>query len=151
MPTQGTTLGTAYGLTAVLTTNATLIGNIMSVGTAPEMSRKSIKTTHSSSTGGWETFIGGDIKDGGMLEVTCQYNTQLDYGALFIAAICDTITVTFPKRATTCGGTVAATGATWSASVVCEKVSPKWDFEDLMLVTLTFKISGAPTYVPAAT
>ncbi len=149
MTAQATTVGTMYGIAPALTTNTTLIGNIVGIDTAPEFSRTSVETTHSASTGGWKTFIPGDIKDGGMLAVTCQYDTQLDYKTLF-AAGCDTITITFPKRATSCGGSLAATAATFAASVVFEKISPKWEFDSVAVVTLTFKISGAPTYVAAA-
>lgn len=148
MADQTFTQGTAYGLTAALTTNTTFIGNIVGIDTAPEFSRTSIETTHSGSTGGWKTFVPGDIKDGGMIAITWQYNTQLDYKTLF-AAGCDTITVTFPKRATTCGGSLAATAASWSAAVVFEKLSPKWEFDSQMVITGTFRVSGPATYVAA--
>lgn len=148
MTAQAFAPGTMFGIAPVLTTNATLIGVIKGIDTAPEMSRTAIETTHSASTGGWKTFIPGDIKDGGMLAITCQYDTQLDYKTLF-AAGCDTITITFPKRAVSCGAALPATAATFSASVVFEKISPKWDFDDVAVVTLTFKISGAPTFLAA--
>lgn len=148
MTVQTFTQGTAFGLAAALTTNSTFIGNIVGIDTAPEFSRTSIETTHSGSTGGWKTFVPGDIKDGGSIAITWQYNTQLDYGTLF-AVGCDTITVTFPKRATSCGGSIASVAATWAASVVFEKLSPKWEFDSQMVITGTFKVSGVPTYVAA--
>jgi hypothetical protein len=148
MTTQGFTQGTAFGIAPVLTTNATLIGPVVGIDTAPEFSRTAVETTYTASTGGWKTFIPGDIKDGGMLAITCQYSTQLDYHTLF-AAGGDTITITFPARATTIGGAVAGTPATWSSTVIFEKISPKWEFDSQMVVTLTFKVSGAPTYVAA--
>lgn len=148
MTTQTFTQGTAFGIGAALTTNTTFIGNIMGIDTAPEYSRTAIETTYSGSPSGWKQFIQGDIKDGGSIAITWQYNTQLDYGALF-AIGCDTITITFPKRATTCGGALASVAATWSAAVVFEKLSPKWEFDSQMVITGTFKISGAPTYVAA--
>lgn len=148
MTAQGFTQGTAFGIAAALTTNTTLIGNIVGIDTAPEMSRTAVETTHSASTNGWKTFIKGDIKDGGMLAITCQYNTQLDYGTLFTAG-CDIITITFPVRGTSCGAAVAGTAATWASAVVFEKISPKWEFDSQMVITLTFKISGTPTYVAA--
>lgn len=148
MVAQAFTQGTVYGVTAVLSTNATLIGNIVGIDTAPELSRTAVETTYAGSTNGWKTFIQGDIKDGGMLAITCQYNTQLDYGALF-AAGCDTITITFPKRGTACGAALPTTAATWASSVVFEKISPKWEFDSQIVVTITFKLSGAPTFVAA--
>lgn len=148
MVAQAFTNGTAYGTTAVLTTNATLIGPIVGIETAPEFSRTAIDTTHSATTDGWKTFIAGDIKDAGMIAITCHWSTQLDYVTLF-AAGCDTITITFPKRATSCGGSLAATAANWACSVVFEKISPKWEFDGQTVVTLTFKISGKPTITAA--
>ncbi len=146
MVAQAFTQGSMYGIAPVLTTNATLIGFVVMIDTAPEFSRTAIETTHSASTGGWKTFIPGDIKDGGSLAITCQYDTTLDYKTLF-AAGCDTITVTFPKRATSCGGSVASAAGTFAASVVFEKLSPKWEFDAQAVITITFKISGAPTFV----
>lgn len=148
MVAQAFTQGTAFGLTAVLSTNATLIGNIVGIDTAPEFSRTSVETTHSGSTGGWKTFVPGDIKDGGMLAITVQYNTQLDYKTLF-AAGCDTITITFPKRAVSCGASLPTDAATWASGVVFEKLSPKWEFDSQMVITITFRVSGAATYVAA--
>jgi len=150
MAVQGTTIGTMFGLTAALTTNGTLVGNIVQVDTAPELSRTAVESTHTASTDGWKTFIAGDMKDGGELALTCQYNTQLDYAALF-AAGCDTITITFPKRAATCGGTVAATAATLAFPVVFQRLSPVWNFDDMAVITLRFKVAGKPTYVAAQT
>lgn len=140
--------GTGYGLGAVLTTNSTLVGNIVGIDTAPEFSRTAVESTHSASTSGWKTFIPGDIKDGGMLAITCQYDTQLDYKTLF-AAGCDTITITFAKRAVSCGASLPTTAATFACGVVFEKLSPKWEFDSLNVITITFKLSGAPTYVAA--
>lgn len=136
------------GIAPVLTTNATLIGKVVAIDTAPELSRAAIKTTYSLSTGGWDTFIQGDIKNGGTIAITCQYDTQLNYNTLFTAG-CDTITITFPTRATTCGAAVASIAASIAMSVVFLKITPKWPFDDLMVVTLTFQVSGSPTYTAA--
>ncbi len=148
MTSQAFAPGTAFGTAPVLSTNATLIGLIVGIDTAPEFSRTAVETTHSASTGGWKTFIPGDIKDGGMLAVTCQYDTQLDYKTLF-AAGCDTVTITFPKHPTACAAALPTTAATFACGVVFEKLSPKWEFDSLMVITITFKLSGAATYVAA--
>lgn len=137
-----------YGCSATLTTATTVIGNIKSI-TPPKMSRTAIESTHSGSTGGWKTFLPGDIKDGGELEITWQYNTALDYGSLFNTAGCDTLTVTFPKRVTACGASLPTTAASWAASVVLTNLSPVWEMDDMNLMTGTFKVSGAPTYTAA--
>jgi hypothetical protein len=154
MANQSFTQGTFYGGLAALTTGTTVIGNIVAI-TPPEMSREAIETTYTTtSANGIKTYIPGDLKDMGEMSVTCQYNTQLDYNSLFGAPSttntgCDTMTVTFPKRATTCGGSVASSAATWSAPVVITKLSPKWEFDSQMLITMTFKVIGAPTYTAA--
>jgi hypothetical protein len=148
MVAQTVTQGTAMGMAPVLTTNATLIGKVVAVDGAPELSRNAIKTTYSLSTGGWDTYIKGDILNGGQISITCQYDTQLDYKTLF-AAGCDTITITFPLRATSCGGSVASVAASIAMPVVFLKISPKWPFDDLMVVTLLFQVAGAPTYTAA--
>ena len=148
MTAQAFTQGTAFGIAPVLSTVTTLIGNVVGIDTAPEMSRTAIETTNSASTGGWKTFVPGDIKDGGTLAITWQYNTQVDYGSLFNSGG-DTITITFPKRATSIGGSLASVAATWSSTVIFEKLSPKWEFDSQMVITGTFKVSGVPTYVAA--
>jgi hypothetical protein len=154
MTAEAFTQGTFYGGLAALTTGTTLIGNIVAI-TPPEMSREVIETTVTSTgANGIKTFIAGDLKDMGEISVTVQYNTQVDYNALMGAPSssltgCDTITVTFPKRGTSCNGSLPTSAATWAASVVTTKVSPKWDFESQMVVTLTFKVVGIPTYTAA--
>lgn len=155
MTTQTFTNGTFFGGAAVLTTGTTLIGNIVAIDSAYEITRTAIETTYTSTgSSGVKTFVPGDLKDMGEMTITCQYNTQLDYNALFgVTATtntgCDTITVTFPKRATSCGGAVASVAATWAAPVVITKLSPKWEFDSQMVISMTFKIAGAPTFVAA--
>jgi hypothetical protein len=146
---QAFTQGTFYGGAAALSTNTTLLGNIVGVDTAPEFSREVIETTNSRNTNLWATFAAGDIKDAGSISITWQYNTQLDYGILFNTGN-DAIQITFPKRATSCGGSVATNAATWTAYVVLEKLSPAWKFDQQMVITGTFKISGQPAFVAAS-
>lgn len=148
MADQGLALGTFFGSTVALTTNTTLLGNVHSITTTPEFSRGSVETTHLATTSGWKTFISGDIKDGGSIAVNCYYNTNVNLATLFETG-CDTITITFTKRGTSCGAAVATTAATWAASVVLEKISPTWPNDGALMVTYTFKISGKPTIVAA--
>lgn len=145
MTAQAFTQGTMFGIGAALTTNSTFIGNIMMIDAPFTMSRTAVETTHAGSSNGWATYIAGDIKKMGEMSITVQYDTTLDYKTLF-AAGCDTITITFPKRATSCGGSVAATAGTFACSVVFLEVSPKWEFESQAVVTLKFQLSGAPTF-----
>lgn len=147
MTAQAFAPGTMFGIAAALTTNSTMIGNIVGID-PPEMSREAIDTTHALTTNGIMTYIKGDKINPGEIAITCQYNTQLDYNALFLVG-CDTITVTFPKRAVSCGASLPSSAATWASACVMTKISPKWEFESLAVITLTFKLSGAPTYVAA--
>ena len=146
MVAQAFTQGTMYGIAPVLTTNATLIGNVMAMDGALHYSRTAIETTHSASTGGWATYIAGDIKKPGELKITVQYDTTLDYKTLF-AAGCDTITITFPKRGLTCGAALATTAGTFASAVVFVDLSAKWEFDSQAVITITFQLSGASTFV----
>ena len=110
-----------------------------------EIDRPEIETTHMASTGGWRTFIAGDLKSAGEVEVECEYNTQIDYKTLIAAQVPETLTFTFPLRGN------AAVAATKSMSAVLTKASPAWPKDDLLMTTLTFRVSGAETYVAATT
>jgi hypothetical protein len=137
--------GTQYGLSAALTTNTTVIGLIVGVDGAPEMMREAIESTHSTSTNGFRTYIAGTKIEPGEIVITCQFDNALNYSTLFLTG-CDTITVTFAKHATTCGGTLATTAGTFASACVWTKLSPKWEFESMAVITFTFKLSGAPTW-----
>lgn len=156
MTAEAFTQGTFFGGIAALSTATTLIGNIVGIDSSYEITRTAIETTYTSTGAtGVKTFIPGDLKDIGEITITCQYNTQLDYNSLFgapstTATGCDTITVTFPKRGATCGGALPTSAATWAAAVVMTKLSPKWEFDSQMVISMTFKIAGAPTFVAAA-
>lgn len=141
--------GTMQGLSAALTTNTTLFGLIVDIPKAPEMMRKAISTLHSGTTDGVETFIAGNIITPGELQITLQFSTQLDYMALFLSGACDTLTITFPKRITTCGQALPTSAATFASSVVWTALGPQWKFDDLAVITLTFQMSGKPTWVAA--
>ena len=162
MTAQTFTQGTMFGFGAALTTNTGLIANVVSFDDAMEISREAIETTVSSaSNDGTRTYIPGDLRDFGSITLTVQYSSQLDYGALFGLASgapavtpawtgCDTITITFPKRATTCGGSIATTAATWAAPVVITKIKAQLPNDKQITAAITFKIAGKPTYIAAA-
>jgi len=96
-------------------------------------------------TGGHQTFIAGDLKNWGEIEIDVEYNTQLDYKTLLTSQAAENMTITFPLRGN------AATAATCVFSAVLTAMSPTWPKDDLLMVTMTFKVSGSPTYTAATT
>ena len=97
------------------------------------MSRPSLKTSHMGTTSR-DTFIPGDLVDGGSWNVTLNYNpsTTPPFGAA------ETITVTFP------GGTTSAT------SGFLTDFGAEIPNEDIMTCTCTMKLSGTETITPGA-
>ena len=121
--------------------------------TQPEMvkwtgiSREAVETTHLASGG--KTFIAGDIVDFGEIEVTAKYSTQLQHVTLMTGAACDTLTLTFPKRAVACGGAVASAAGTAAFPVVYLGQTPDYSNDKVMTTVHKFRVTGAPTFVPA--
>ena len=148
MADQAFTAGTFYGATMALTTAATILST-----SQPEMvkwtgiSREAIETTHLSSGG--KTFIAGDILDYGEIEVTDKYATQLQHVTLMTGTPCDTLTLTFPKRSTTCGGALATTAATAAFPVIYLGFAPDLANDKPMTSVKKFRVTGAPTFVAA--
>lgn len=148
MADQAYAAGTFYGATMVLTSAATILST-----TQPEMvkwtgvSREAVETTHLASGG--KTFIAGDIVDYGEIEVTDKYSTQLQHVTLMTGTACDTLTLTFPKRAVTCGGSLATTAATAAFPVVYIGMAPDFSNDKPMTSVKKFRVTGAPTFVAA--
>jgi len=140
--------GTFYGATMVLTSAATILST-----TQPEMvkwtgiTREAVETTHLASGG--KTFIAGDIVDYGEIEVTAKYSTQLQHVTLMTGTACDTLTLTFPRRAVTCGGALATTAATAAFPVVYVGQVPDFANDKPMTTVHKFRVTGAPTFVAA--
>lgn len=150
MADQAFTAGTFYGATMVLTTAATVLST-----TQPQevkwtgITREAIETTHLASGG--KTFIAGDIVDYGEIEVTDKYSTQLQHVTLMTGTACDTLTLTFPKRSVTCGGSLAGTAATAAFPVVYLGFAPDLSNDKPMTSVKKFRVTGAPTFVAAQT
>ena len=140
--------GTFYGASVAFTAATTLTGNIKSVKWSG-LSRKEVDTTHLLSTNGMMTYIPGDMIEGGDVEIEAQYSTQLDYQALLIANRCDTVTITFPKRGTTCGAALATTAASIAFSVAILSAEPDFSNDNLLTIKFKLKISGSITTVAA--
>jgi len=140
--------GTFYGASVAFTAATTLTGNIKSVKWSG-LSRKEVDTTHLLSTNGMMTYIPGDMIEGGDVEIEAQYSTQLDYQALLIANRCDTVTITFPKRGTTCGGALAGTAATIAFVAAILSAEPDFSNDNLLTIKFKLKISGSITTVAA--
>lgn len=150
MADQAFTIGTFYGATVALTTAATILSTTQTEEVKwTGFNREAIETTYLLSGG--KTFMNGDIVDYGELEVTTKYSTQLQHVTLMTGTNCDTLTVTFPKRATTCGGSLAGTAGTIAFPVVYTGMTPDWAKDKPMTSVHKFKVSGAPTIVAAQT
>lgn len=144
MPAATYTPGSGFGIVPSLATSSTLLGNIHDIR-PNAIERPAIETTHMATTGGWRTFIAGDLKTAGEIEIDVEYNTQLDYKTLVASQAAETMTITYPLRGN------AATAATKTFSAVLTKASPAWPKDDLLMTTLTFQVSGAETYTAATT
>ena len=140
--------GTFFGSTIALTTNTTLVGNVKSVKWSG-LSRKEVGTTHLGTTNGIETFLAGDIISPGTLDIEAQYDTNVVFHTLFLAGKCDTVTLTFPKRSTTCGAALPTTAAKIVFTVVILSAEPDYSNDDLMMMKFKFQVSGAPVFTAA--
>lgn len=117
----------------------TAIGEITSV-TPPGISRDAIDATHSASPDGYREFIGG-LKDGG--EATAELNfvpgstghalLLAQFGA-DIPSVCE---IEFPD------------GSTFDFSAWLSNYEPETPVEDKMTATVTFKVTGKPTFTAA--
>lgn len=105
------------------------------------MSRKSIDTTHSGSSGGAATFIPSDIEDYGELQVELLFNPN---DTPPIASAAETVTVTFPVPS---GST---NGATWAATGFLTNFETDVPIDDRMTATATIKFSGIVTFTDAS-
>jgi hypothetical protein len=141
--------GTFFGASAALTTATTLITEFEEFSWSG-MERNAVETTHLGSTNGHKTYIPGDIIDNGELTITGKYSTQLNYETLFRSTgKCDTLTVTFPKRAVSCGASLPTTAATAAWSVVLTKFEPMFTNDEVMKARFTFKVTGSATLTAA--
>lgn len=148
MADQAFAAGTFYGSTIALTTSTTLLGNVKALKWSG-VSRKEVNTTHLLTTSGIETFLAGDIISPGTLDIDAQYDTNLVMHTLFIAAKCDTLTLTFPKRSVSCGAALPTTAAKIVFQVVILSAEPEYSNEDLMMMKFKFQVNGTPVFTAA--
>lgn len=151
MPSQAFTETMLQGVAIDFTNLTELNDNILDVKYSEGLQRKAIGTLDLTDDTGWETFVGSDVKTPGTLTITYKFSTQIDYWSLFEDEKCDTVEITYKKRATTCGGAVASTAATLTFDVVWTECKPEYEGNEISKVVCTFKISGKPTQVDAAT
>jgi hypothetical protein len=148
MADQTLTVGTFYGATIALTSATTLIGSSqVEMFKWTGFTLDPIETTHLASGG--KTFVKGDIADWGEIEVATRYSTQVNYFSLLETISCDTLTVTFPKRATTCGGALASAAATLAYPVIYLGGTVDFANDKPISVTHKFRVTGKPTPVAA--
>lgn len=116
--------------------------NIVSI-THGDMSVEQIATSHLGTTGGM-TFLRGDLFDPGTLEVEVQMDTEDPLtNDIPLTNVAADLVLTFPLAS---GDT---SGATMTASATLQSASMNFPLEDLVTATLTFKLSGAVTWVDA--
>jgi hypothetical protein len=108
-------------------------------------SRAAVPSSHLGTTGG-QTFIAGDTYDPGEIEVECiMDNEDPNTNDPPITDAAATLTITFP----TISGDTA--GATMAATAFCTGFSgPNFGFEELVTITMTFKLSGNVTWANAS-
>lgn len=96
----------------------------------------SIERTNLASTGGWREFCPG-LKDAG--EVSLEINFDPDEDVPH--SIEDTLTITWPLPSG------ATTPATWSCLAHLSSYEPSATLEENLSASVTFKLSGQPTFV----
>lgn len=114
----------------------TAIANCTSI-TPPGLSRNTYDATTHGSPGGWMEFVGG-LKDGGEFSTDVNYDPG-DHDALiddFDDAAPRNYQIVFPDDLDT----------TWSFTAVLTGFEPDAPHDGLLTASLTWKVSGKPTF-----
>jgi predicted secreted protein len=126
----------------------TTIAEVTSI-TPPALARDAQDATHTESTGGWREFIPG-LKDGGEVSVEMNFIPGGAGVALILSQFNSSdltqCRVLFPD------GTHGAnpTSTIWAFNAVCTGFAPEAPIDDVMKATAKFKVTGQPTFSPAA-
>lgn len=116
----------------------TAIANCTSIK-PPGISRNTLDVTAHDSPGAWAEFVGG-IKDGG------EFSTDVNYDPEEHDALLDDLDeddpvnykITFPS------------GAVWAFAAILTGFEPDAPFDGKLAASLKWKVSGLPTFTPAA-
>lgn len=129
----GTALQRGDGATP--TETFTTIANLTSIE-GPGIERETIDVTAHDSEGGWMEFVGG-LKDGGEVEVEVNYDPSQH----------DTLVADFDDEDPTNYRLVFPDdiATTWSFSAILTEFSPEAPYDDKLVASMTFKVTGKPT------
>ena len=103
----------------------------------PGISRDTIDATHMESPDRYREFVGG-LRDGGEITVTLNLNAK---GSAFTNALAD-INANVPTNYEM----VFADGSEFAVSALLSSISPDMPLDDKMVVELTYKVTGKPTF-----
>lgn len=102
------------------------------------MERTPLKTTHSTTTEGWETYLASDRKEPGSWEVDVLFKGTKNPVTLLTAAV-ETWTITLPTEA----------GNSTAFSVACSGfvtgIPTTITYDDITTQSFTIKLTGKPT------
>lgn len=130
MPSPPVDIGT--GITIVFGTSG-FGGEILDVG-GPESSRESVDVSHQGTVGP-RRFVPGDLYDNGEATWDVHFNPDTDFP---IDQAPEVITITWPS------------GATWAFNGFMLTHGPAAPLEDKMVASISIKVDGEITIVPAA-
>lgn len=132
-------LGTTFSYLATAPSTYAIIGEAVSIQ-PPQPVRETVDVTHLSSPDGTREFI-GTLRDGGEASVTLNFTDDAYEIAsdLFLEDDVQTFKITYPG-----GGTEIFRG------IVTGKPSEAIEVDSVRRFTLPIKVSGLPTYTPAA-
>jgi len=126
---------TFVGATLTLATSATTF-EIME-GSKDASSVEEIDTTHVGTTGGYRTYIPGEIIEGGSYNFTVIFDP--DAGETDFVGVSQTITITYPVPS---GG---STGATWAFTGFVSEFGQELPLDDKMTAEMKIKVAGQIT------
>ena len=107
--------------------------------TPPELSRDAIDASHEESPNAWREFIAG-MKDGGEVSLDLNFIPGNATTARIIATFSQDAAIdakiVFPDSPAT----------TWTFTAICTGFAPEAPIDDKMSASVTFKVSGQPTF-----
>lgn len=106
----------------------------------PGLSRDAIDATHSESPSGWREYIAG-LKDGGEVSIDINFDPG--------STTTDLLTDQFATSTVGNKKVLFPDGTEWAFKAIMTGFEPDAPVDDKMSATVTFKVSGAPTFTQA--
>lgn len=136
--------GVLLGLGATTYSNATAIGNVISIS-GPDQSRDAIDKSTMDSSAKWRENIPGML-DGGEVSVEVNYDGSASGTAEYLdtqfTATAQGMVIAFSESTATAG----TTRSYWAASGFMTALGHAIPFDDKITQSITFKITGTPTF-----